>query len=1122
MNKIILFLVLLPLIGISQVDDRFDDGNFSQNPAWSGNSEDFVINSSLQLQLNASTEGKSYLITESSIIDSVSWEFWIKQSFSPSANNYCRVYLLSDQEDLSTDPSGYYLQFGETGSADAIELFKKHGEQRTSICRGQEGLISSSFSFKIKVEHTNNHEWKIYTAGESNNQYVLHATDFDEEVIDGNYFGFYCQYTNSNSQKFYFDDVKIDYMEYDNIPPVVEQVVISSINMITVYFSEAVEENSALISSNYIINQDDIIIEDVSFSSNQNSEIRLKLTENLIAGNYQIKIQNILDQNGNIMIPDITDLVYAPPQTAGPFDIVITEIMADVNPLPFELPAYDYVELYNTQLFPVDMSGWEIRNGSNTKTLPDPTIIAPQQYVLLTDDNSVLSTEENVICFSTFSVNNEALIMLSDSSEQIIHFLDFNKDWYRDEIKSEGGWSLEMIDVDNPCSGGENWMASNHPSGGTPGTANSVSASNPDQIAPAIASIILISEKLIEVHFTESVLDFTEQDIDLIEIFPFTGIIEKANLIPPVNKKLEIQLSEFLESDKNIVLTIHEDISDCAGNISSDLSFQFNTYRPNTYDVVVSEIMTDISPEPNEIPLTDYFELYNRSTFDLNLQNWYFVIGSKHLVINEPIIVKSHSYYLFTDSTDFEIDNQYSFNSLSLSNTSETINLYTPDGTLICNTHYDQNWHNDVFKQEGGWSLEMIDTENPCGGSNNFSSCMNYKGGSPGIENSIKESNPDYDLPFANRVIVPEKNMLSICYNEFLHPGLSISKQHFTVNDVFPDTAFLNMDTFNEVILEWKQEFDSSAYYELKIKAGLSDCVENTSEDQGIEFSLPHAINESDIILNEVLYNPEENGVDFVEIYNNGEFIYDLWELNMLIIDPFTDEVKSTCRLFRDRFLIYPQQYIVFTKDPSKVKDCYSTVFSQNILEVGEFPNLPNDGHELQLTNQKGTIIDRMRYDDEMHFVMLSQLEGVSLERINPNVSGMELSNWHSASANSGYATPASENSQLLQPERTDELFVIDPQVFSPDNDGYQDFACIKYNITENGYTGSFYIFDVAGNLIKRITDNELLSISGYYNWDGTTENGERAQIGPYIIYAEFVHPNGKIIKEKKVIVLAE
>jgi hypothetical protein len=97
----------------AQVVDNFSDGDFANNPTWSGTTADFIVNSSQQLQLNNTVAATSYLSTSHNLsdINDKEWRIWVKQSFSPSSSNYGRIYLTADNADLTLAQNGYYLQF---------------------------------------------------------------------------------------------------------------------------------------------------------------------------------------------------------------------------------------------------------------------------------------------------------------------------------------------------------------------------------------------------------------------------------------------------------------------------------------------------------------------------------------------------------------------------------------------------------------------------------------------------------------------------------------------------------------------------------------------------------------------------------------------------------------------------------------------------------------------------------------------------------------------------------------------------------------------------------------------------------------------------------------------------
>ena len=150
MKKILLLLLLLPISLLAQVTDDFSDGDFTQNPTWSGTTEQYMVNNSKQLQLNAEGEGTAYLSLPIGEYESMEWQFWIREAFAPSGNNYSDVWLSADNADLQNVTQGYFLRFGEGGSNDAIALFRKDADGQQQICRGTEGAIAASFAVSIK------------------------------------------------------------------------------------------------------------------------------------------------------------------------------------------------------------------------------------------------------------------------------------------------------------------------------------------------------------------------------------------------------------------------------------------------------------------------------------------------------------------------------------------------------------------------------------------------------------------------------------------------------------------------------------------------------------------------------------------------------------------------------------------------------------------------------------------------------------------------------------------------------------------------------------------------------------------------------------------------------------
>ena len=171
-------------------------------------------------------------------------------------------------------------------------------------------------------------------------------------------------------------------------------------------------------------------------------------------------------------------LIYAnvaKAQIANRFDIVISELMADPTP-QISLPNNEWIELRNTSVNAFNLLGWRIGDATGQSgTMPAYTLL-PDSFVIVCTSSAAtaMSAYGPVIVVTSFPSldNTNDIIYLRSVQNKIIHAVNYTDAWYKNELKKDGGWSLEMIDTKNPCSGFANWKASNDLKGGTPGKKN--------------------------------------------------------------------------------------------------------------------------------------------------------------------------------------------------------------------------------------------------------------------------------------------------------------------------------------------------------------------------------------------------------------------------------------------------------------------------------------------------------------------------------------------------------------------------------------------------------------------------------------------------------------------------
>jgi hypothetical protein len=64
-------------------------------------------------------------------------------------------------------------------------------------------------------------------------------------------------------------------------------------------------------------------------------------------------------------------------------------------------------------------------------------------------------------------------------------------------------------------------------------------------------------------------------------------------------------------------------------------------------------------------------------------------------------------------------------------------------------------------------------------------------------------------------------------------------------------------------------------------------------------------------------------------------------------------------------------------------------------------------------------------------------------------------------------------------------------------------------------------VYDIAGREAKKLMNNVLLGTSGSISWDGVLETGDKARIGPYVVYFEVFDLAGNVQKIRRTVTLA-
>lgn len=233
-----------------------------------------------------------------------------------------------------------------------------------------------------------------------------------------------------------------------------------------------------------------------------------------------------------------------------------------------------------------------------------------------------------------------------------------------------------------------------------------------------------------------------------------------------------------------------------------------------------------------------------------------------------------------------------------------------------------------------------------------------------------------------------------------------------------------------------------------------------------------------------------------------------------------TDGSFTPSNFFPAKTLILPQQYLALTTNPDTIRKVFDAPDAAKIIQAAKWSALNNAGASLLITNATGdSIFDEVKYDVKWHHPMVKITAGVSLERINPSLPSQNSDSWHSAASEVHYGTPGYRNSQFREistAEIPEKWVWIEPECFTPDNDGMDDICLIRYKTEASGFTANALIFNSVGVKVRQLAANQLLSTDGYMTWDGRTDKGKNINPGIYMLYFEVFNAESGVRKVEK------
>ncbi|MEX2573216.1 MAG: lamin tail domain-containing protein [Balneolaceae bacterium] len=494
--------------GIS-LEENFESTGFSPDPVWSGDTGDFIFsleNGRTLLQLHTQPEPNRSQISTPQPAAYGTWEFWFRQDFVPSSVNRSFIFLMADRADLDylsgSQVNGYAVRTGENGDAKRIRLIRFDNGTQHEILSSRT-IPENGTGYRVKVTREPKGKWQIHIREGEEDLPQNNDSVSDDIHTQSVFFGILLRYSASNTDGFFFDDIRVT---SEPKPLRADSVVTVSPQTLDVYFTGFVDPGSLNAFKFQLAGgtrPERADLREVP-DGTKGAVVRLAYPKPLEGGQDTLTLSGLRNRHGDEAdVQRLKILITSPP---APGDLLINEILFDPLEENEEHPSgqSEYIEIHNRKNYAISLEGFHLRDHPDLSA--NPSILVPAVdkpywipgggFVLVYpepdgDSHSAdfqsgrtagyfnLSREVGKFSIrfnrSTLSlVQSGRSVVLAGKDGAVIDQADYRPEWHNPNLVHTKGIALERIHPDHPSDDPSNWNSSTHPLGGTPGAENTL------------------------------------------------------------------------------------------------------------------------------------------------------------------------------------------------------------------------------------------------------------------------------------------------------------------------------------------------------------------------------------------------------------------------------------------------------------------------------------------------------------------------------------------------------------------------------------------------------------------------------------------------------------------------